>query len=379
MAASMVLRRTLLFVFVFMLPARSLANCPDGSTDLLKVNHPGKPVNAAANGASAELHVLAERAAARTDETVVYLDIDIGLKVELDTFRIYFNTKYYPGTMSVELADAAYGASNRAGKDVVGRAIYVGNKLPNSFFVPGKVAIKGGGVPIGVFNLTHPELKIVEGDRTDVIGFDVRALNNQGRFFTVSFPNGAVNAKNVGVSEIRLCGRVLGPSPPPPPPPAPPTPPPSPPPPPPTPPPEPPSPPPPPPPADEEYYSQETMAMGAAGLCMMLLIIGLIVAGLLWYARKSRRDMEEMKGLLNEDIQEHQRTIEAANVWKSKSIKKTEGGRPSTVGGLGSLVKSMSMKKPDGEDDEGEEEAAAPGGFAGLLKTMKNPVDDNNV
>ncbi|XRB06650.1 hypothetical protein NFJ02_28g66040 [Pycnococcus provasolii] len=54
--------------------------------------------------------------------------------------------------------------------------------------------------------------------------------------------------------------------------------------------------------------------------------------------------------------------------------------RPSTVGGLGSLVKSMSMKKPDGEDDEGEEEAAAaPGGFAGLLKTMKNPVDDNNV
>eukprot|EP00237_Pycnococcus_provasolii_P009972 CAMPEP_0198708024 /NCGR_PEP_ID=MMETSP1471-20131121/812_1 /TAXON_ID=41880 /ORGANISM="Pycnococcus provasolii, Strain RCC733" /LENGTH=37 /DNA_ID= /DNA_START= /DNA_END= /DNA_ORIENTATION= len=37
------------------------------------------------------------------------------------------------------------------------------------------------------------------------------------------------------------------------------------------------------------------------------------------------------------------------------------------------------MKKPDGEDDEGEEAAAAPGSFAGLLKTMKNPVDDNNV
>ena len=57
MAASMVLRRTLLFVFVFMLPARSLANCPEGSTDLLKVNHPGKPVNAAANGASAEVRL----------------------------------------------------------------------------------------------------------------------------------------------------------------------------------------------------------------------------------------------------------------------------------------------------------------------------------
>ena len=71
--------------------------------------------------------------------------------------------------------------------------------------------------------------------------------------------------------------------------------------------------------------------------------------------------------------------MEIANKWKTKTFKKEEAG-PSQAGGLGGLVKSMSMKRSNDDDDDGPAAAtnATKGGFAGLMKAVKSSASEEN-
>ena len=277
-----------------------------------------------------------------------------------------FVEKYAPQTFKFELSETPYRSEGRVAKEVQANAVYLGTQPPENW-TPYR--------PIGTYNFVDATSRLDANERKDAVGFDIRGVDipQTGRYLTMIFENPPMffpdSAANIGVSEVKVCAKLVVPSPPPPPP-SPPSPPPSPPPPPPPPPPVPPSPPPPPPPAEDEFYSEETMAMGAAALGLLVTIIALIVTALLWYARKSRREMEEMRGLLNEDIQTHQNAMEKANLWKAKSIKKMETGGETRRESMSGLMRALSTKSAD------EEASAGAGGGSGAPQKDKSKWGD---